>query len=76
MKDNRQFVGCTGYPDCRNTYPLPPGSMVQGAGKQCQSCGKPMINVKKGRSRYTMCIDPNCPSKAEWKKRGKDEKDS
>jgi len=69
MKDKRQFVGCSGYPDCRNTYPLPPGSLVQPAGKQCPACGKPMINVKKGRTRYTMCIDPNCPSKAEWKKK-------
>ncbi|VVC03718.1 Reverse gyrase [Candidatus Bilamarchaeum dharawalense] len=76
MKDKRQFVGCTGYPDCRNAYPLPPGSFVQPAGKSCNACNKPTINVKKGRTRYTMCIDPNCPSKADWKKRGTNEKNS
>jgi len=88
MGAGRQFVGCTGYPNCRNTYPLPPGSFVTGAGKPCPTCGKPMINVKKGRMRYSMCIDINCPSKADWKKKreqkaesakaesGKDEKDS
>ncbi|MDD5171907.1 MAG: DNA topoisomerase, partial [Candidatus ainarchaeum sp.] len=69
LRDKRQFIGCTGYPDCRNSYPLPPGSFVQPAGKPCPSCGKPTINVKKGRIRYTMCIDPNCPSKADWKKK-------
>ncbi len=69
MRDGRQFVGCTGYPECRNTYPLPPGSMVTPGGKPCPTCGKPTINVKKGRMRYTMCIDPNCPSKADWKKK-------
>jgi DNA topoisomerase-1 len=69
MRDGRQFIGCMGYPDCRNTYPLPPGSVVSPGNKQCPSCTKPTINVKKGRMRYTMCIDPNCPSKADWKKK-------
>ncbi|MEW6721909.1 MAG: DNA topoisomerase I [Candidatus Micrarchaeota archaeon] len=78
MRDRRQFVGCSGYPQCRNAYPLPPGSYVQPANKPCPECGKPSINVKKGRMRYTMCIDPNCPSKAKWKKAKSDgnEKDS
>jgi DNA topoisomerase-1 len=75
MRNGRQFIGCFGYPNCTNTYPLPQGSYVKPAGKECPSCKKPTINVKKGRTRYSMCIDPNCPSKADWKKRGKDEKD-
>ncbi len=75
MRDGRQFIGCSGYPKCRNAYPLPPKSTVSPAGKPCGSCGKPTINVKKAKTRYTMCIDPNCPSKAGWKKRGEDEKD-
>jgi DNA topoisomerase-1 len=69
MRDGRQFIGCTGYPECRNTYPLPPASMVSPGGKPCPACGKPTINVKKGRMRYTMCIDPGCPSKADWKRK-------
>jgi DNA topoisomerase-1 len=65
-----QFIGCSGYPKCRNSYPLPPKSMVSPGSKPCASCGKPTLNVKKARTRYTMCIDPNCPSKAGWKKAG------
>jgi DNA topoisomerase-1 len=76
MKFGKQFIGCTGYPNCRNAYPLPTGAFVRSANKACKSCGKPTINVKKGRTRYTMCIDPNCPSKADWGRRGKNEKDS
>ena len=68
MRDKRQFVGCSGYPACRNAYPLPPGSFVTPAHKPCTACGKPTINVKKAKIRYSMCIDPNCPSKAKWKK--------
>jgi DNA topoisomerase-1 len=69
MRDKRQFVGCSGYPECRNAYPLPPGSFVTPAHKPCPACGKPTINVKKAKIRYSMCIDPNCPSKAQWKKK-------
>ncbi len=69
MRDKRQFVGCSGYPNCRNAYPLPPGTIVSATGKKCESCDKPTINVKKTRTRYTMCIDPNCPSKASWGKK-------
>jgi DNA topoisomerase-1 len=76
MKMGRQFIGCYGYPDCRNTYPLPTGAWVQPMQKACSTCGKPMVSVKKGRTRYTMCIDPNCPTKASWHKRGEDAKSS
>jgi len=77
MKAGRQFIGCTGYPNCKNTYPLPYGAMVRSAKKACPECNKPVINVKKGKSKYyTMCIDPNCPTKANWKKSGTDAKDS
>jgi DNA topoisomerase-1 len=74
MRDKRQFIGCSGYPECRNAYPLPPGSFVTPGNKQCPECQKPTINVKKGKIRYSMCIDPNCPSKAKWKKSVQNEK--
>ncbi len=67
MKDKRQFIGCYGYPACRNTYPLPYGALVKPANRACADCGKPMVSVKKGRTHYTMCVDPNCPSKARWR---------
>jgi DNA topoisomerase-1 len=75
MRDGRQFIGCSGYPNCRNAYPLPPKSAVSPGAKPCPACGKPTINVKKARTRYSMCIDPNCPSKASWKKRGAKEEE-
>ncbi|MFH0737682.1 MAG: DNA topoisomerase I [Candidatus Micrarchaeota archaeon] len=77
MRDGRQFIGCSGYPNCRNAYPLPPKSFITPGGKPCPTCGKPTIHVKKARTRYSMCIDPKCPSKDGWKKRSEaDEKDS
>jgi DNA topoisomerase I len=66
----RQFIGCTGYPACRNAYPLPGGAFVKVTGKPCPSCGKPTVFVKRSGGRpFTMCIDPKCPSKAGWGKK-------
>ncbi|MDD5340325.1 MAG: DNA topoisomerase I [Candidatus ainarchaeum sp.] len=66
----RQFIGCTGYPACRNAYPLPGGAFVKVTGKPCPSCGKPTVFVKRSGGRpFTMCIDPKCPSKADWGKK-------
>ncbi|MBI5223671.1 DNA topoisomerase I [Candidatus Micrarchaeota archaeon] len=72
MRDGRQFIGCFGYPNCRNAYPLPFGAFVQTTDAKCKDCQKPMVNIKKGKTRYTMCIDPKCPSKLKWKKSGTD----
>ncbi|MBU0590789.1 DNA topoisomerase I [Candidatus Micrarchaeota archaeon] len=77
MKAGRQFIGCTGYPKCTNTYPLPTGALVKKVEKPCSQCNKPMVSVIKGKRKYyTMCIDPNCPSKASWKKSDPNAKNS
>jgi DNA topoisomerase-1 len=69
MKGGSQFIGCTGYPDCRNTYPLPGGALIKTMDKLCKECNKPMVQViRKGKRRFEMCIDPNCPTKASWGK--------
>jgi len=68
MKFGKQFIGCSNYPECKNAYPLPTGAFVKPTDKKCKKCGKPMVFVMKGRKRYSFCIDPNCPSKKDWKK--------
>lgn len=67
LKQGKQFVGCSKYPDCRNAYPLPGYAYITVMEKPCEQCGKPMINVKRSKTRpFNMCIDPKCPSKAGW----------
>ena len=69
MKTGSQFIGCTGYPACRNTYPLPQSALIKTADKPCPVCGKPVILViRKGKRRFDMCIDPGCASKKDWGK--------
>lgn len=60
---NGTFAGCSNFPECKNTYPLPHGMLVLATGETCQTCGAPKIKtVAKGQAPIVVCIDPKCPS--------------
>ncbi len=69
------FIGCSNYPDCRNSFPLPRFGFIKPTGKACQYDKMPIVLVLRGRgSRFEMCIGKNCPSKANWGKKASVEK--
>jgi len=58
---NGRFMGCSGYPECKNTRPLEEPPPPQETEETCDVCGSPMV-VKRGRygeflacSRYPEC---------------------
>lgn len=62
-----RFVGCSNYPDCENTFPLPREGKIESLDELCDECHTPRIKViRKGRKPYSMCIDPDCPTKDDW----------
>lgn len=64
------FVGCSNYPKCKNTYPLPRNAKIIPTGKVCPQCHTPIVKViRKGKRPFTMCLDPNCPTKKNWGKK-------
>lgn len=64
-KTKGQFAGCTGYPECDVTYPLPAGK-IEPVDEPCEVCGAPKIKVIQARRKPEIrCIDPVCPSNAE-----------
>lgn len=66
----KQFCGCSGYPTCRNGYPLPLGALIEASDKVCEKCNTPIIKViRKGKRPFTMCLDPKCETKANWGKK-------
>ncbi|MBU0586877.1 DNA topoisomerase I [Candidatus Micrarchaeota archaeon] len=67
------FIGCSGYPECRNSFPLPGYSLVRPTGKVCKHDGMPIVLVLRQKMRFEMCIAKGCPSKANWGKK-KEEK--
>ncbi|MFA5930018.1 MAG: DNA topoisomerase I [Candidatus Micrarchaeia archaeon] len=63
----KQFVGCSGYPDCKATYPLPQEAKIMPLGKACEKCGTPLVRViRKAKKPFEMCIDPTCETKKNW----------
>lgn len=66
-KSKKRFVGCSGYPDCQVTYPLPQFGDVIGTGEICEPCGSPKVKIiNKGKRPWELCLDPNCPTKEGW----------
>ena len=67
----KRFLGCTSYPDCTQTYPLPQMGQLLGTEEQCESCGSPMILMKTGGRSWKFCANMECPEKKEKAKRSK-----
>ncbi len=64
-----QFVGCSAYPNCRNTFPLPGDAVVKASSKACDKCGTPIVLVRrKGKRPWNMCLSPVCETKKDWGK--------
>ena len=63
-KKGKRFVGCTGFPECKNTYSLPQQGGLTMTTKLCDACGSPIVQVRmKGRRSWDLCINPECPKK-------------
>jgi len=60
-KTRRQFVACDKYPDCKNTFTLPPNGVIKRTEKICEECGFPMlIRLSKGKRPWEFCFNPEC----------------
>jgi DNA topoisomerase I len=62
-KTKRSFIGCSEYPECKQTYSLPPNSFIKKSDKTCFECTFPKIlSIKKGKRPWEFCFNPNCES--------------
>ncbi|PIN83990.1 DNA topoisomerase I, partial [Candidatus Micrarchaeota archaeon CG11_big_fil_rev_8_21_14_0_20_47_5] len=65
----KRFVGCSNYPKCTLTYPLPQEGKIEPLGSICEKCKTPQIKVtRKGRRPFLMCLLPTCETKKDWGK--------
>ena len=62
-KSRKRFVGCSGYPECNVTYPLPQRGEIIPLGTTCDACGSPEIKVLGGKRPWVTCINMDCPKK-------------
>jgi len=69
-KSGKRFAGCGSYPDCERAFPLPQKGGILATGEICEECGSPKIKViTKGRRPWELCLDLECPTKAEMAKK-------
>jgi DNA topoisomerase I len=65
----KRFVGCTNYPNCKNTYSLPQSGGIISTDKLCASCNTPVVKVKaKEKRAWDLCLNSECSSKKPVKK--------
>jgi DNA topoisomerase-1 len=50
-RTGKRFVGCSGYPKCTNSFPLPQHGKLQVLSKTCKDCGLRMVSVKTYKKR-------------------------
>lgn len=58
-KAGRRFAGCSGWPECNQTYPLSPRGQLKMVELPCDSCKAPMVTL----GEKTQCINPECPTR-------------
>jgi DNA topoisomerase I len=64
----KRFVGCSGYPSCRVTYPLPQRGKLEKDQPPCPVCRAPVVTaIEAGRPPWTLCINPECPTRVKEK---------
>jgi DNA topoisomerase I len=65
-KNKRYFIACDAYPDCTNTYTLPPNGIIKKTDKICEDCGFPMLmRLTKGKRPWIFCFNPECSKNKE-----------
>jgi DNA topoisomerase-1 len=66
----KHFVGCSNYPKCRQSYPLPQKGMVSATDEKCEKCGLNIVQVKQFKRRpWKLCVNDGFQiRKGEYKK--------
>lgn len=64
---SRYFLGCSNYPECNQTYTLPPNGLIKKTDKVCEQCSFNMLmSIRKGKRPWVFCFNPECPSRKDY----------
>ncbi|HVY01882.1 MAG TPA: DNA topoisomerase I [Candidatus Nanoarchaeia archaeon] len=70
-KTKRYFISCSSYPECTQTYTLPPNALIKKSDKKCESCGfDKVLAIRKAKRPWELCFNSECTlvkqQRAEW----------
>jgi DNA topoisomerase-1 len=53
----KYFVGCSNYPACKNSYPLPQKGYITATNEKCANCGLNIVQIKRFKGRpWKLCV--------------------
>ncbi|OYT59969.1 DNA topoisomerase I [Euryarchaeota archaeon ex4484_178] len=60
-RNGKRFIGCSNYPRCDVTYPLPQKGKIIPTGETCPYCGAPLIIIRRrGKKDWKICPNIEC----------------
>ncbi|MDI6917567.1 MAG: DNA topoisomerase I [Thermoplasmatales archaeon] len=62
-KKGKRFAGCTSFPKCANSYPLPQKGRIIPLNEKCEFCGAPTIKLITKKGQMSFCINMECPGR-------------
>ncbi len=66
-KSRRYFIACSAYPNCKQTFSLPPNALIKKAdNKFCPADNFPkLLAIRKAKRPWEFCFNPECPIEKE-----------
>jgi DNA topoisomerase-1 len=56
-RTGKRFIGCSGYPKCHVSFPLPQFGYLTVTSKLCKTCGLKIVSVRaKGKRPWRLCV--------------------
>lgn len=68
-RTGKRFIGCSNYPQCMTTYPLPQKGKITPLGTKCAVCNAPMVRVLSFKRKSEYCLNFSCTTKSDWSKK-------
>ena len=59
----KRFLGCSAYPKCTRTYPLPQMGPVKYTGEACDACKAPIMVIMTRGKPWKFCVNIECPKR-------------
>ncbi len=56
----KRFIGCSNFPICNNSYPLPQKGNIFFEGEYCNKCGSPIITIVYKGKKWKKCANMEC----------------
>ncbi|MEM0065198.1 MAG: DNA topoisomerase I [Thermoplasmatales archaeon] len=62
-RKGQKFIGCSNYPKCKLTLPVPYNAQIEPTGKYCKEDNFPIAVFNYGKKQIEQCINPKCKTR-------------